>query len=371
MNRWFKYILITTLFMFIGFSGVSAKTCYYNYSTSGMSGNAGNLDVKVTIDDNKPSKKPSAVINTFKDSSNLSNNEKIANWDSSLADKFKSTGKCPTYVSVTKGIFGYNVYLNYKRATATKHCSADNSKVNSKGKPYGAGYSDNCVLATSDDFNSTDTKSVDQCKNLLNEYTNIVNSQANFEYTTDGCKDIETGKKYTAFSECKQKASSNLSVIKEHNNEINTCVSNGYLSKSDISSYEDSYSKAVDNLENFSTDVEQENENYQKGITKPEKDFADSCDDAGETITLLKQIYTLLRYLIPVAIIVLAIADFIKVVATGDDKAFKSVWSRFVKRIIVGIVILILPAILSLIISLSGITETYDIDSSNIFCIFK
>ena len=95
-----------------------------------------------------------------------------------------------------------------------------------------------------------------------------------------------------------------------------------------------------------------------------------SCDNSSETIKLLKQVYTMLRYLIPVLIIGLSIVDFVKVVANGEDKAFKEAWNKFIKRIIVGIIILILPALLAFIIKLSGVAGMYGIDENNIFCIF-
>ena len=92
---------------------------------------------------------------------------------------------------------------------------------------------------------------------------------------------------------------------------------------------------------------------------------------ASETIKLLKQVYRLLRYLIPVLIIGLSIVDFIKVVANGEDKVFKEAWSKFVKRLIIGIVILLVPVLLGFIIKLSGVINAYGIDENNIFCIFS
>lgn len=95
------------------------------------------------------------------------------------------------------------------------------------------------------------------------------------------------------------------------------------------------------------------------------------CDNISETGKLLRQAYNLLKYLIPVLVIVLSIVDFLKVVISGEEKIFKESWTKFVKRIIIGIIILILPAILSLVINLSGVLDNYDINKNDIFCIFK
>lgn len=98
--------------------------------------------------------------------------------------------------------------------------------------------------------------------------------------------------------------------------------------------------------------------------------YIDECSDAPETIKLIKQIYNVLRFLIPIIVIGLSIVDFLKVLLSGEEKVYKQAWSKFVKRIIIGIIILILPVILSFIIKLSGVLGNYNIDQNNIFCIF-
>lgn len=108
-------------------------------------------------------------------------------------------------------------------------------------------------------------------------------------------------------------------------------------------------------------------------IGDPEQDkaYINGCEDLGETGKLIRQIYNLLKYLIPVVVIGLSIVDFLKVVLNGEEKVFKEAWTKFIKRIIIGVIILILPAILSLLINLSGVLDNYGIDKNNIFCIFR
>jgi hypothetical protein len=105
--------------------------------------------------------------------------------------------------------------------------------------------------------------------------------------------------------------------------------------------------------------------------TTVDKEYANSCSDLGESLTLLRQIYTFMRYLVPILIVVLSIVDFAKVVLLGDEKTYKAAWDKFIKRLIIGVVILILPAILSLIINMSGALDSYGVDKNNIFCIFS
>lgn len=104
------------------------------------------------------------------------------------------------------------------------------------------------------------------------------------------------------------------------------------------------------------------------GISPPE--YTSGCDAIGSaTLSLVEDIYDLMKFAIPILIVIFSIIDFVKVLLNGEEKVYKSAWSKFIKRIVIGIIILILPAVLSIVIELSGVTETYGID--NIFCIFK
>lgn len=93
------------------------------------------------------------------------------------------------------------------------------------------------------------------------------------------------------------------------------------------------------------------------------------CDDISNTTSLIKSAYKTLKYLIPVLIIVLSIVDFIKVVANGEDKEYKNAWNKFIKRIIIGIVIILVPVIIEMLIGLTGLFNNGEINE--IFCIFK
>lgn len=368
MRKWFKYIVLTTIMLFVGLKGVSAKMCEYTQTGSGLvSNNDAYLNVKVTFND---SGKPSAVIYGYKDKDiKNGNKESIKNWDKTLQEAYDSTGKCPTYV-VVKKITGYGVYLNYNFDTAQKHCTLE-----AKGT---ANYGKNCVIASSKESNSSDDNShKKKCQELVADYTKIAEQQSSTNFTTKECRDTD-GKKYTAYAECTALAKSMLSVIREHDKEIQSCISSGYISKSDddVKKYTSTFNEAESNLESFQKEVEKERDTYIDTGEVIEKDETvealTGCDDMPETTKLLKQVYTLLKYLIPVLIIGLSIIDFIKVVASGEDKVFKEVWTKFVKRLIIGIIILILPQLLSMLIKMSGITKMYGGNGGlDFFCIFE
>ena len=53
-----------------------------------------------------------------------------------------------------------------------------------------------------------------------------------------------------------------------------------------------------------------------------------------------------MRYAIPVLVIVLSVIDFMKVVVNGDEKIYAEAWNKFIKRVIVGVIILLVPILM-------------------------
>lgn len=82
------------------------------------------------------------------------------------------------------------------------------------------------------------------------------------------------------------------------------------------------------------------------------------CGIFGErTFGFIKSMYTIIKILIPVLIIVLGIVDFLKVVFSGEDKDMKASGTRFLKRIIAGIIFILLPALIEFLMSIVGFSE--------------
>ena len=75
----------------------------------------------------------------------------------------------------------------------------------------------------------------------------------------------------------------------------------------------------------------------------------------GETAKFLRKVYYLFKILIPLLVIILSIVDFLKVLFLSDDKNYKEAYAKFVKRVIIGIIIFVVPALISLIIHLAGV----------------
>ena len=364
MKNYFKYILITTIFMFIGFIGVDAesKTCVYNYN--GVD-SAGSSKATVIIDENA---NVSATLQMFAGDSYKDKKLNFTTaWKNNMKQQYLDNGNCPNFALIIKPKLFTSYSVSWHIIVSYDRNYLDNIWNSLKNA---------AVIIPSTEAVSSSDEETQKCRSLLAEYTEEATSQSEFEYTTEGCRDVTTGKKYTAYKECTSLASGMLSVSKGHYLEIQKCVSNGFLPENDssVQSYYSIYKDAKENLEKFQEEVEDEKDYYiengrVKNNNRTSTDY--SCEDMSNTMQLLKKIYTLLRYLIPIIIIGLSIVDFIKVVANGEDKVFKEVWTKFVKRLIIGIVILIIPMILQFLIHISGVAGMYDLNEDNIFCIFS
>lgn len=90
------------------------------------------------------------------------------------------------------------------------------------------------------------------------------------------------------------------------------------------------------------------------------------------TVKFIKKIYGFVKILIPILIILLGVVDFIKVVGTGKDDDMKKTLNKFTKRIIIAIVFVIVPYLIEIIISISGVSTQYPTlgdGTKAIFCI--
>lgn len=93
----------------------------------------------------------------------------------------------------------------------------------------------------------------------------------------------------------------------------------------------------------------------------------DNCGILGpQTVELIKQAINLIRYLVPVVLVIYGMLDFVSILFSGQEKVFREAWAKFVKRLIVGIVFLFIPSIISFILDLSGLLFDYNVDE--VFC---
>lgn len=83
------------------------------------------------------------------------------------------------------------------------------------------------------------------------------------------------------------------------------------------------------------------------------------CGGSGIAIPIafprfISNIIRLIQILVPVIIILVAMFDFFKAVINGDEKVFKETTSAFIKKIIAGVVIFLVIAIVKVAFSVIG-----------------
>lgn len=327
----FIYMITIALTMLIGVSNVEAKeiekTCTY-YFYDQLSGGAVSLEVNIYDD-----LKSNSVITRW-NQKNKNNKEKIQNWED-IKDTYASTKKCPDYSLVKKDGLGFAVWLSNDR---------EELETIQKNKKYD---STNSHIANSNEYTapSDDPHSQSYYKKIEGFISYWENNLLNFDL--DAC--IDEDKNITKTSECKDILFAIKTSSASAYDEINGAIKMGYVDENDdrvkkfLSLYKTTVLEQIDEIQNKIDAVEKVEQEEKPVVTN------------GETIKLVKQIYDIIKILIPVLIIILSIIDFLKVILISDDKNYKSAWDKFIKRLIIGVIFFLIPLLVSFLLDISGI----------------
>ena len=77
-----------------------------------------------------------------------------------------------------------------------------------------------------------------------------------------------------------------------------------------------------------------------------------TCQTLGTLIDKLQTYFTIIKILTPVLIIGLSVVDFVQATASSDDDALKKAKDKFVKRLVIGVIIFLLPYLVNMILQL-------------------
>lgn len=95
---------------------------------------------------------------------------------------------------------------------------------------------------------------------------------------------------------------------------------------------------------------------------------------SSEVVSFLRKIFGYIKIIIPLLIILLSIVDFLNNVFTGKDDDMKKSINKFIKRMIIAIVFILVPTLISIIINISGVTSQYSQVNDGlkaVFCVLK
>lgn len=113
----------------------------------------------------------------------------------------------------------------------------------------------------------------------------------------------------------------------------------------------------------------------QKACSRLKDDVSNICNAAPEggycgslgnkIVNWIFRIVRIVRYAVPVLLIILSILDYIKALAADDENEMKKVTGRFVRRLIAAALIFIIPFILDFVLRIFDIPG---LNASNPFC---
>lgn len=133
-------------------------------------------------------------------------------------------------------------------------------------------------------------------------------------------------------------------ILCQNKQRINKCT----ISSEHQSLFQEDNDSQVENVDTGEIIVNEDKEKPSTNVTPT----------SGATAKLVKEIYGIAKIVVPVLIVILSIIDFLKVVLLSDEKDYKNAWNKLIKRVIVGIIFFVVPALVSLIINISGIDTT-------------
>lgn len=91
---------------------------------------------------------------------------------------------------------------------------------------------------------------------------------------------------------------------------------------------------------------------------EPENKIERICGIFGSgTFYYIKMAWNIIKYATPILIIIVGILNFVKAVFSGEDKDLKIAGQKFIKQIIIGVAIILLPVLLQFILDLVGFSE--------------
>jgi len=122
------------------------------------------------------------------------------------------------------------------------------------------------------------------------------------------------------------------------------------------------YSKGVNN-ENFYLTKQSGNNSYSFSLLvtasfEPEIKEMTACERLGGLTKYLTMIFNVLRYIVPLIIVVFSIIDFTGVVLSGEDEKMGKAKKKFAMRLVIGILVLFIPFLLELVFKLAGIINS-------------
>ena len=370
MKKNLKYLIMTLMIIFIGISGVKASVkgeCYYSEKEDGNTTYISHCDYKINstpLIGKALSKTKCYIRGIDKDDAvegipaTLINFKNKAALSTDTFDIFKE-GKCPKYLFYNESnVSGYQVYASDNASDATS--------LNSN--PGGNWKTANFESDTKEDIE-------------IPEFCNYRISGANIEINV-----FSNGESGIEIKNNKFEQSGKTYNVTENLDESDFYDEDGFFKcPSDDQIYcTGTYDKksATGNIKIKSNSTnavhcidfafEEIDAPPVEPYIPPEAGLGEGSSGCGifgdKTLGMLKWASNIIRFGVPLIIILLGIKDFVMVIISGDDKNYKEAFNKLIKRLIIGVVILLIPYLIKFLFNLGGIIGLYNIGEDEIFC---
>ena len=350
----FSYIILFFFFFFFSSSFAVAKevenTCQYKTTSDGNS-------VEIACEFYSDLSQPKCYISTLTTDENqetLINWGKVFNGDGNgeAGNWYKENKKCiPYIVFVDKKSLANSYELT---GHGTKE--AANIRMADQKKFY-----DNVTIAT---WNQLIVTVDDEIKGYINMLNNIGEN-----YELDDFCDIKNGKYYVNANSytsdlCRKSLKNLYNDIDTWDKNIKKWISENKISSdaSIIKQYEQARKKAREQINEYWDEGEIENPSDEPITNPPDNSGKDpeynsssgkcvSCGDATLTNIpeqlpmFIRNIINVVQSIVPIILIGFGIYDFIKAVIGNDEKVMKESQNRFIRRIIAGVLVFLVVAI--------------------------
>ncbi len=96
-------------------------------------------------------------------------------------------------------------------------------------------------------------------------------------------------------------------------------------------------------------------------------DMMQMCCNMKPFLNILRIVIRLLQFSVPLILLVLGTVDMIKAVASNDEKTAKNSLDTFIKRLMYGVLVFLVPFLVRLVLNIinNNILKGSDVDSMN------
>lgn len=85
---------------------------------------------------------------------------------------------------------------------------------------------------------------------------------------------------------------------------------------------------------------------------------SDACGGLGPIVTVVKNLFTIIKIIVPIGLLIMGVIDLAKAVLASDEKEIKGAQSKFVKRAIAAVAVFFAVTLVDAIMGLISSDDT-------------